>query len=238
MLCTPCRAALKRAHHRTVQELPQYVAPVPRLRGRRRAAALAAHAEPPKRSRAGRRIRAEIVRRTLLATTAVAALAGVAYLGQPEWAASIHDTPAPAPAAPVPLPRPGTAGDARDTLPAMPFVPPPKVQAATATVARPAATRAAEPRARAEATALVAYPAPDSFGPVAEAPRPDAPPPAAPRPAPPPPDRWQQLSDALAQCEREGGLSGFICDQRVRLDACEGWWGRVAQCPLPPENPR
>ena len=42
---------------------------------------------------------------------------------------------------------------------------------------------------------------------------------------------------ALAQCAREGGFGGFVCDQKVRLDSCEGYWGRVPQCPLPPENP-
>jgi hypothetical protein len=44
--------------------------------------------------------------------------------------------------------------------------------------------------------------------------------------------------EALGRCANEGGFSGFICDQRVRLASCEGYWGRVAQCPNPPENPR
>ena len=61
----------------------------------------------------------------------------------------------------------------------------------------------------------------------------------APLPAPPPPpDRWQTMRDDLARCDREGGFGGFICDQRVRIASCEGYWGRVPQCPLPPENPR
>ena len=54
----------------------------------------------------------------------------------------------------------------------------------------------------------------------------------------PPPDRWQTMGDTLAHCASEGGLAGFICDQRTRLEVCEGFWGRVPQCPLPPENPR
>ena len=69
------------------------------------------------------------------------------------------------------------------------------------------------------------------------------------RAAPPPPaaapvalparplDRWESMSNALTQCGREGGLSGIVCDQRVRLESCDGYWGKVAQCPLPPENP-
>ncbi len=63
----------------------------------------------------------------------------------------------------------------------------------------------------------------------------------APRVVPPPPpprDRWQTMGDERARCDREGGIAGFICDQKVRLASCEGYWGRVPQCPLPPENPR
>ena len=53
-------------------------------------------------------------------------------------------------------------------------------------------------------------------------------------PAPPPPpvtDRWQNMRDALTQCDREGILGGLICGQRVRVQYCEGYWGKVAQCP-------
>ena len=55
--------------------------------------------------------------------------------------------------------------------------------------------------------------------------------------ASPPLDRWQSMQNELSRCGQEGGFGGFICDQRTRLAACEGYWGRVAQCPLPPENP-
>ena len=80
----------------------------------------------------------------------------------------------------------------------------------------------------------------DAYEMVPESPLPaPAVPLAVPSPPPPPPvDRWQTMRDSLARCDREGGFGGFICDQRVRLDACEGYWGRVPQCPLPPENPR
>ena len=82
-----------------------------------------------------------------------------------------------------------------------------------------------------------ASPGVDAFGQGAETPRqaPVLPPPVP--AAPPPPDRWQSLQSELARCGQEGGFGGFICDQRARLAACEGYWGRVAQCPLPPENP-
>lgn len=55
---------------------------------------------------------------------------------------------------------------------------------------------------------------------------------AAPTPAlpPPVPDRWQNMRDAQAQCDREGLIGGLICGQRVRMQYCDGYWGKVAQC--------
>jgi hypothetical protein len=46
------------------------------------------------------------------------------------------------------------------------------------------------------------------------------------------------MNDALARCEREGGLSAFVCEQRTRVDACDGYWGTAAQCPRPSDYPR
>jgi len=78
-----------------------------------------------------------------------------------------------------------------------------------------------------------------SFGPVAEA----APPPpparvavlAPPQPARPPPDRWQRLADALARCP-DDLIARSVCQQSLRLEHCEGAWGRVASCPAPIER--
>ena len=61
-------------------------------------------------------------------------------------------------------------------------------------------------------------------------PEPDKP---APIPVPPPrpaPDRWQNMRDALAECDAKGLFDGLICGQRVRIQYCEGYWGKVAQC--------
>jgi hypothetical protein len=67
-------------------------------------------------------------------------------------------------------------------------------------------------------------------GPVV-APEPAKPAPApAPSPPPPAPDRWQNMRDAQAQCDREGLIDGLICGQRVRMQYCDGYWGKVAQC--------
>jgi hypothetical protein len=57
---------------------------------------------------------------------------------------------------------------------------------------------------------------------------PPKPPPAPVRPAV---DRWQTMSDALGNCDRDGAINGFICGQRVRIQYCDGYWGKVPQCP-------
>jgi hypothetical protein len=53
----------------------------------------------------------------------------------------------------------------------------------------------------------------------------------APPPPRPVPDQWQNMRDAMSACDREGGLGGFICGQKVRVQYCDGYWGKVAQCP-------
>jgi hypothetical protein len=54
----------------------------------------------------------------------------------------------------------------------------------------------------------------------------------APRPTP-----QQQLQSALDQC---GGdfLTRFVCEQRTRLNHCDGHWGQWAQCPGMPSADR
>ena len=77
------------------------------------------------------------------------------------------------------------------------------------------------------------------------------PPPAAPAPVPrsaaagsgtpevtpPVQDRWVQMGDELRRCQREAFLSRVVCDQRVRLRFCDGYWGKVTQCPGGVANP-
>jgi hypothetical protein len=55
--------------------------------------------------------------------------------------------------------------------------------------------------------------------------------PAAP-PAPEPAvlDRWQAMGAAIERCGQESFFAGVICEQRVRLRYCEGYWGEVPQC--------
>jgi len=75
-------------------------------------------------------------------------------------------------------------------------------------------------------------------------------PPPAPRPAakapqvaatpalPAQPDRWQMYADAMGRCAREDFFKRFACEQRTRLQYCEGYWGQVPQCPGAPVRER
>ena len=46
----------------------------------------------------------------------------------------------------------------------------------------------------------------------------------------PRPDRWQLMNEAIARCPRADISSRVSCEQRLRAQYCEGFWGQVAQC--------
>lgn len=231
-LCTQCKAALKRARQETVSEL---VPPPKRSTARaaarpRRTPQLAAAAPLQKSSRTRSWRRAA----TILATVAAV---GIGY--------ALVLLVRPAPSVPIVHPEPA---ESRPTV--APTAPPivPRAEATAATA--PAPARDAAPTA---AVVAAAKPSPQRPAPkrIADTPAEPAPAPAvarfatatepptpvsvpepvpAPRPAPPR-DRWQQMTDAIAQCGRDGFFAGVVCEQRVRLQYCEGYWGQVAQCP-------
>jgi len=100
-----------------------------------------------------------------------------------------------------------------------------------ATAAKPLPQRPA-PKRVSEAPAEPPPPAVARFAAATEPPTPVPPPEPVPAPRPAPPrDRWQLMTDAIAQCGREGFFAGVVCEQRVRLQYCNGYWGQVAQCP-------
>jgi hypothetical protein len=39
------------------------------------------------------------------------------------------------------------------------------------------------------------------------------------------------MSEAMARCARENIISRVVCEQKVGIQYCEGYWGKVAQCP-------
>jgi hypothetical protein len=253
LLCRPCKAALKRARQLTVQEVPRLGVRAAADRARR-----GAPVQPSSRTDERERSVNEYVGRMLLGAAAFAALAGAVYIVERELVgrtAIALPTPAvvvratdPAPAevavaSDAVIAATPARGTAPEPTPAShretPTVAPTRMASATPTPAtRGSLGNTREARRQENPVAPQStYPELDSFGPLAEAPKPSPPPAVLPR-APPPPDRWQVMSEALSRCANEGGLSGFICDQRVRLASCGGYWGRVAQCPYPPENPR
>lgn len=225
LLCRPCRAALKRARQFSVLEIPG-TPPAVTMPG------LLTKARAPLKPAPARRSRRIVSKPIAAAVVAIAAATACAfYVGHRFAGADGEAGDAPALRAIPPLPAPRAPVESGNPERVSDLAPPAVPQRPRA--AAPKATpKPADSQLHAEAVVPEAA-APKQAPPPAEAVR--APAPAAPAP---PPDRWQTMGDALARCASEGGLSGFICDQRVRLESCEGYWGRVPQCPHPSEYPR
>ena len=51
-----------------------------------------------------------------------------------------------------------------------------------------------------------------------------------------PRDPWQAMNEGLSRCARENFFSRVACEQRLRLQYCENYWGTVPQCPIGPTN--
>ena len=51
-------------------------------------------------------------------------------------------------------------------------------------------------------------------------------------------DRWQRMEEDMSHCTREDFISRVICGQRVRFKYCDGYWGKVPQCPASPPPER
>ncbi len=260
MLCRPCKAALKRARYLSVQDVPR--ASIWRLKGSGRSGGYqpgAPRADEAAGSVAGKGRRlGRAIPWLLVVVTSIGALSVAAYLGQQrgfdaeiivesghKWVPlTVDKAPQPkAPEAYLPakaqaLPAVPVAEIQKNPITrAPPLVPSAAVGTAPIAKANVAARRTADlpPRTTLPSQEVFA----DGYDLPAE--RVPAPAPASrpmPPPSPPPPDRWQTMSDALAQCARQGGFGGVVCDQRVRLQSCDGHWGRVAQCPNSPENPQ
>lgn len=252
MLCAPCKAALKRARYVTVQEdmrrpsvidarrmarrarpaatpTPAVTAPTPRIPvAPPSPVAMGASAAP--NAGFGRRIFVGIA-------IVAAALSGASYFGLHELGARSRGDAGVAPA---------VAG-VRDETPAPVIAPPPA--APVVVVPAPAALPVAEPPSKPVVKpAVVAKRATppagptftmDNVDPATLVPPPVPEPVAVPAPPPPrpAPDRWQTMRDALAECDRQGVFDGLICGQRVRIQYCEGYWGKVPQCPGMTANP-
>jgi len=52
------------------------------------------------------------------------------------------------------------------------------------------------------------------------------------------PNRWQQMKEAMSRCSGETFFKRVACEQAVGLQYCEGYWGKVPQCPSGPTKDR
>jgi hypothetical protein len=49
-----------------------------------------------------------------------------------------------------------------------------------------------------------------------------------------PPERWKQMREAMARCAGDNFFKRVACEQGVGQQYCEGYWGKVPQCPSGP----
>lgn len=245
MLCAPCKAALKRARYVTVQEDMRRPSVIDVRRQPRRVRAPAPTPVPmPARSvpdhaapvpvPAPSDVNPALGRRIFVGIFVVAGMLGSAsYFGLRELGAHAGDA-ATAPASPAAESRQDVSASVAAPRKEAPAPPPPSLaanqaQAAVATALQ-ALPSAKSPIKRAQAASRATFATTNGDPPDAMyvAPEPEKPAPAP--PPPPAPDRWQTMRDAQAQCDRQGVIDGLICGQRVKMQYCDGYWGKVPQC--------
>ena len=238
-LCAPCRSALKRARDGTVSE-----AILPRRRQRRRPVGPATAPIP---SEASVRAPSSPSKRGWIRGVWAAAIAGLLVTGgawivhtrgnagtiAPRYAITAAESGVETVKAAT-AGGPSVAAPAERTLSAVPAEAPPARSVDPLTLPSSIAVpRVAQP--------VEAVPLEPASMPIA-APIVTAPPPApvvvaqAPAPRAAPPDRWQRLADALARCPSDDLIARTLCQESLRLEHCEGSWGRVAACPARPER--
>ncbi|MEO6748043.1 MAG: hypothetical protein ABI294_00465, partial [Casimicrobiaceae bacterium] len=116
-----------------------------------------------------------------------------------------------------------SAGSSTDNNAATPAAPPESTPATEGTAAHKAPAKAvAKPRPQ---------PVPHTAVPEASEKR-SVPAPAV--RAAPRPDRWSQMASEIDACGRGNFVEKVICEQKVRINYCDGYWGKVPQCPTGP----
>lgn len=163
---------------------------------------------------------------------------------QPATAAPAGDTTPPAPVQPAEAPKDGVApaGPAATAPDGSTASQPatagaPGADAKSAAAAPDAAKAAANTAKGDKGTTKAGTPGKTDTPTTTAAPAVAAPPPprqaAAPAPAAAPqPDRWDLMRQAYEVCAREGLLDRLSCNARVGRQYCEGYWGKVPQCPV------
>ena len=250
-LCAQCKAALKRARQVTVSQLQ----PLPRRAqgaAKRRYAKIGAPTGPtlaaptafPRPESRGR-LRPAVALVALGAVVCAGAYFGTQLLSAGGLQSVVFasgtpagsTTPAPAALSVLPAAEPALREPARGAEGVLPPAQPSNGSPANSPAAKRASNAGLSKTAAkrsADAVQVAAEPSSARVGAATEADAVAAAPssmPAPPPPATPPPDRWQSMSDAIVGCGGEGFLAAVICEQRARLEYCDGHWGQVAQCP-------
>lgn len=224
-LCKACRSALKRARNEPTSVLSPLV---------KRATDTIERRKARKSAKAGNGDKSAIVipppvgrRRSATPALVGTLLAAVCITGYAILQVSEH---APPPEHAIPGPESSPVAQSPATPPAVPAALAPIVLPPEA---EPEPAPHLAPRAHGAVRRLVV--APDSVPTPIAAPAPiiqQAPPPALPK-VQSPPDRRAQLRNAFAQCTQDDVLAKAYCEQRARIDLCDGLWGSVPQCPAP-----
>jgi hypothetical protein len=252
-LCPDCRAARKRAYDATITQPLWALAgagPVSRTLSRlrrgdaspeakaRRAARKAQAAAPDPAAPAATPAEAPRSKRPLLlALLAIGvALAAVAGWHMPSRAPDQSESlTAPPGISQAPAQNASDSGAGPGGLPSAETPPPTATLAPLPTIVERELVPYSPAPAKPPASKRVIAP------PKAAAPSPEAPPEVevvralpAPVAAPHHPvrriDPWQQMAEAIGRCP-SGFLDHVLCEQRVRLQYCDGHWGQVTQCP-------
>jgi hypothetical protein len=239
-LCAACRSALKRARHDPVSVLDALQKSKSAMRRRSRQkeaiAALPPAGTPPPRRRgpAPAVVGGIAAILCLLIYGLLQHLDGSARAGLPAQAganAPVEVAPQSNPAMATPMTNPEPSGTDGSEPPA---TEPPQSMPDSVEPLPVEPPRAVVPRPRRKAPPAPAAPPVVVIAPTIPEPAPVAPPPP-PRPAPPP-SRETLLATAFAACTSPDALEKAICQQRARVDLCEGYWGLVPQCPARRES--
>jgi hypothetical protein len=249
-LCPDCRAARKRAYDatitqplfalagagtvsRTLSRLRRDSSPEAKARRAARKAKAAANAATPatvsEAAAAPHRFSRSILWAVLAIGVVVAAIAGWHLPTRAPEAPDVGVTSSATPAG-VPQPAPDAAARTNPLATSTPAALPPLPTIVERELVphAPAAVKPVTPKR--------ANPAPKAVSPAPEAPAEVEIVKAQPAPAPPVPqppvrvDPWQQMSQAIGRCPAEF-LGRVVCEQKVRLQYCEGQWGKAPQCP-------
>ena len=251
-LCADCRAARKRAYDATItQPLLAMVgagtisrtlsrlrrsdnSPEAKARRAARKAKAAAQASSPASAPAPAAPAAAGSRSILWALLAIGVVvAAIAGWHLPTRAPDAPDVGTPStatPAQPAPDAEPARMIPSATTPPATALPPLPTIverelipnshaagKAATSKRANPSPKAAAPPTEAPPKVEIVRAPPPEPAPPVTKG-------------VPPRADPWQQMNEAIGRCPA-GFLGRVVCEQKVRLQYCEGQWGKVPQCP-------